>query len=73
MFSQPQFIYSFLFTLLYTASTTYSSIGRVFAVAAGDHKARMRNLLPRRLLVPNLIGGIVLAISGISFNTSSTA
>jgi raffinose/stachyose/melibiose transport system permease protein len=61
MFSQPQFIYSFLITLMYTAINIVfvNLVGFLLSLLATS-KARLRNLYRAGFFVPNLIGGIVL-------------
>ncbi|MBN1777883.1 MAG: sugar ABC transporter permease [Clostridiales bacterium] len=61
MFSQPQFIYSFLITLLYTGINIVfvNLVGFLLSLLATS-KVRMRNLYRAGFFVPNLIGGIVL-------------
>ena len=61
MFSQPQFIYSFLITLMYTAINIVfvNLVGFLLSLLATS-KVRMRNLYRAGFFVPNLIGGIVL-------------
>ena len=61
MFSQPQFIYSFLITLMYTAINIVfvNLVGFLLSLLATS-KVRLRNLYRAGFFVPNLIGGIVL-------------
>lgn len=61
MFSQPQFLYSFMITLLYTAINIVlvNVVGFLLSLLATS-KARLRNLYRAGFFVPNLIGGIVL-------------
>jgi raffinose/stachyose/melibiose transport system permease protein len=61
MFSQPQFLYSFMVTLLYTAINIVlvNVVGFLLSLLATS-KARLRNLYRAGFFVPNLIGGIVL-------------
>lgn len=61
MFSQPQFLYSFMITLLYTSINIVfvNLIGFLLSLLATS-KARLRNLYRAGFFVPNLIGGIVL-------------
>ena len=61
MFSQPQFIYSFLITLLYTGINIVfvNLVGFLLSLLATS-KVRLRNLYRAGFFVPNLIGGIVL-------------
>ncbi len=61
MFSQPQFIYSFMMTLLYTGINIVfvNLVGFLLSLLATS-KVRMRNLYRAGFFVPNLIGGIVL-------------
>lgn len=61
MFQQPQFIYSFLITLLYTVINVVfvNVIGFMLALLVTS-RLRLRNLYRAGFFVPNLIGGIVL-------------
>lgn len=61
MFSEPQFIYSFLITLMYTAINVVfvNLVGFVLALLVTS-KLRLRNVYRAGFFVPNLIGGIVL-------------
>ncbi len=61
MFSQPQFLYSFMITLLYTAINILfvNLVGFLLSLLATS-KVRLRNLYRAGFFVPNLIGGIVL-------------
>ena len=61
MFSQPQFLYSFVITLFYTAINIVlvNLVGFLLSLLATS-KARLRNLYRAGFFVPNLIGGIVL-------------
>ena len=61
MFSQPQFLYSFMITLMYTAINIVfvNVVGFLLSLLATS-KARLRNLYRAGFFVPNLIGGIVL-------------
>ena len=61
MFSQPQFIYSFLITLMYTAINIMlvNVVGFMLSLLATS-KVRLRNVYRAGFFVPNLIGGIVL-------------
>ncbi len=61
MFSQPQFIYSFLMTLMFTAINIVfvNLVGFLLSLLATS-KVRLRNLYRAGFFVPNLIGGIVL-------------
>lgn len=61
MFSQPQFIYSFMITLLYTGINIVfvNLVGFLLSLLATS-KVRLRNLYRAGFFVPNLIGGIVL-------------
>lgn len=61
MFSQPQFIYSFLVTLMYTVINIVlvNMVGFLLSLLATS-KVRLRNVYRAGFFVPNLIGGIVL-------------
>lgn len=61
MFTQPQFIYSFLITLEYTAINIVSVniVGFILSLLVTS-KIKMRNVFRAGFFVPNLIGGIVL-------------
>lgn len=61
MFSEPQFIYSFLITLMYTAINVVlvNLVGFGLALLVTG-KLRLRNIYRAGFFVPNLIGGIVL-------------
>jgi raffinose/stachyose/melibiose transport system permease protein len=61
MFREPQFIYSFLMTLMYTAINVVlvNVVGFMLSLLATS-KVRLRNLYRAGFFVPNLIGGIVL-------------
>jgi len=61
MFNQPQFLYSFMITLLYTAINIVfvNLVGFLLSLLATS-KVRLRNLYRAGFFVPNLIGGIVL-------------
>jgi raffinose/stachyose/melibiose transport system permease protein len=61
MFREPQFIYSFMMTLFYTAINVVfvNIVGFALSLLATS-KVRLRNLYRAGFFVPNLIGGIVL-------------
>ncbi len=61
MFRQPQFLYSFLATLLYTVINVLfvNVVGFLLSLLATS-RVRLRNLYRAGFFVPNLIGGIVL-------------
>ncbi|MGI6694733.1 MAG: carbohydrate ABC transporter permease [Christensenellales bacterium] len=61
MFSEPQFIYSFLITLMYTAiNVVFVNIVGFGLALLVTGKLRLRNIYRAGFFVPNLIGGIVL-------------
>jgi len=61
MFHQPQFIYSFMITILYTAiNVVLVNVVSFFLSLLVTGPARLRNLYRAGFFVPNLIGGIVL-------------
>jgi raffinose/stachyose/melibiose transport system permease protein len=61
MFSEPQFIYSFLITLMYTViNVVFVNIVGFGLALLVTSKLRLRNIYRAGFFVPNLIGGIVL-------------
>ena len=61
MFHKPQFIYSFMITILYTAiNVVLVNVVSFFLSLLVTGPARLRNLYRAGFFVPNLIGGIVL-------------
>ena len=61
MFKQPQFLYSFMITLLYTAiNIVLVNVAGFLLSLLATSKAKLRNLYRAGFFVPNLIGGIVL-------------
>lgn len=61
MFKEPQFIYSFLVTLMYTVINVVlvNVVGFALALLVTS-KLRLRNVYRAGFFIPNLIGGIVL-------------
>lgn len=61
MFSQPQFLYSFLITLMYTAINIVlvNLVGFLMSLLATS-RVKGRNFYRAGFFIPNLIGGIVL-------------
>ena len=61
MFSEPQFIYSFLITLLYTViNIVLVNVAGFLMSLLATSRVKGRNLYRAGFFVPNLIGGIVL-------------
>lgn len=61
MFSEPQFIYSFLITLMYTViNVVFVNIVGFSLALLVTSRLRLRNIYRAGFFVPNLIGGIVL-------------
>ena len=61
MFSQPQFIYSFLITLMYTAiNIVLVNVAGFLMSLLATSRVKGRNFYRAGFFIPNLIGGIVL-------------
>lgn len=62
MFAEPQFLYSFLVTVLYTVINIalVNLVSFALSLLVTNENVRMRNLYRAGFFVPNLIGGIVL-------------
>ncbi len=61
MFSEPQFIYSFLITLMYTAiNIVLVNVAGFLMSLLATSRVKGRNFYRAGFFIPNLIGGIVL-------------